>query len=307
MAIAPPAALRLIIGLALVVLLYRWRLIDPAALGGLLLEPRFLGPALAVALATIPLEALRWQILLRAQGLALPYLTTVRVLAASLFFGIFLPGGAGGDLMRGAHLYKAAKGRRAAALSSILADRFIGFVGFLLVGIAAVAARPFVPAIGLAITGAAASVAAAALVAAFCSPAAAAALRRRLPRLAHLIADAEAAARQYARAWRSAALALALSLAIVVLGVTPVVMLAVAMGVPGISPFDYGTAGLYALLANSLPVTPGGLGVGEAGFASAMALLAPNAHAAFGTIFLAYRGIFALATLPGFVAYLAKG
>jgi uncharacterized protein (TIRG00374 family) len=298
---------RIGIGVALIALLYHWRLIDSDALRSLAARPEALALAFAVALAAIPLEALRWRILLRAQGIELAPWPATRLLAASLFFANFLPGAAGGDLMRAAHLYKTAKGKRAAALLSILADRFIGFAAFLLLGVAAVAARPSPPAMSLAIVAVAASVAAALVLLGFGGPSLTAALARRSPRFAHILVETEGAFRQYARAWPSAALALALSIPVVMLAVAPVAILAEAMRVPGVGALDYGTAGLYALLANALPVTPGGLGVGETAFASAVRMLAPQAGpAAFGTIFLAYRGIVILATLPGLFAYLAE-
>jgi uncharacterized membrane protein YbhN (UPF0104 family) len=132
-------------------------------------------------------------------------------------------------------------------------------------------------------------------------------MRERSARLAQIIDDAGAALRQYALDWRSIGFAMLLSIAIVGGAVGPIVLIAKAMPFAGPSAADYGIAGLYALIANSLPVTPGGLGVGEAAFASACIVLAPQAaHAAYGTIFLAFRCVFIISTLPGLVAYLLK-
>jgi glycosyltransferase 2 family protein len=92
---------------------------------------------------------------------------------------------------------------------------------------------------------------------------------------------------------------------IVLFSVAPIVILANAMQPEALSALDYGIAGLYALIANSLPVTPGGLGGCEGAFAEAAAVLAPHAAiAGFGTIFLAYRCVFILSTLPGLAIYL---
>jgi len=137
-------------------------------------------------------------------------------------------------------------------------------------------------------------------------------LHGRSARLAQIVDDTGAALRQYARDWRSTGLAMLLSMVIVGCAVGPIVLIAEAM--PFASPnfvspsaADYGIAGLYALIANSLPVTPGGLGIGEGAFASALVMLAPQAaHAAYGTIFLAFRCVFILSTLPGLVAYLTE-
>lgn len=97
-------------------------------------------------------------------------------------------------------------------------------------------------------------------------------------------------------------------LSVVIMGVAvgPIVLIAEAMAFTGPSPGDYAIAGIYALLANSLPLTPGGLGIGEGAFASACLLLAPQAtRAAYGTIFLAFRCVFILSTLPGLLISLA--
>jgi uncharacterized membrane protein YbhN (UPF0104 family) len=132
-------------------------------------------------------------------------------------------------------------------------------------------------------------------------------LRGRSARLAQIVDDVGAALRQYARDWRSAGLAMLLSVVIVGGTVGPIMLIAEAMPFAGPSAADYGIAGLYAVIANSLPVTPGGLGIGEGAFASACIMLAPQAaHAAYGTIFLAFRCVFMLSTLSGLVAYLAE-
>jgi glycosyltransferase 2 family protein len=61
------------------------------------------------------------------------------------------------------------------------------------------------------------------------------------------------------------------------------------------------------MIANNLPFTPGGLGVGEGAFASAcIALLPTTAGIAYGTIFLILRCVLVTSTVPGLVVYLAN-
>src|SRR6201996_1666489 len=133
---------RIAIGLALLVLLYYWRIIDLPALRVLLLRPDILALALALSLANIPLEGLRWHVLLRAQGLDLRASRTIAILASSVFFANFLPGAAGGDLIRGLYVYKAARGRRTPALLSILIDRLLGLITFVVIGLFALMSQP---------------------------------------------------------------------------------------------------------------------------------------------------------------------
>jgi uncharacterized protein (TIRG00374 family) len=304
-------------GFALLALLYYWRVIDLGALNILLARPDILALALAASLANIPLEALRWHLLLRAQGIDLRLWRTIRVLAVSVFFANFLPGAAGGDLIRGVYVYKAAPGRRAAAMLSIMIDRLIGLVAFVLLGLAAMLTRPIGRGpLEFSVLGLSALFIALLVLLFFYGHVMAQGLQRllrgRSAKLAAIVDDTGAALRQYARDWRSTGLAMLLSVVIVGCAVGPIVLIAGAMPFAGPdfvvpSAADYGIAGLYALIANSLPVTPGGLGIGEGAFASACIMLAPEAtHAAYGTIFLAFRCVFILSTLPGLIAYLTE-
>jgi uncharacterized protein (TIRG00374 family) len=304
-------------GFVLLALLYHWHVIDLGALNILVARPDILAIALAASLANIPLEALRWNILLRAQGIDLRLWRTTRVLATSVFFANFLPGAAGGDLVRGVYIYKAAPGRRAAAMLSILIDRLIGLVAFVLLGLAAMLMRPVGKGpLELSVLALSALFIALLVLLFFYGHVIAQMLQRllhgRSARLAQIVDDTGAALRQYARDWRSTGLAMLLSVAIVGCAVGPIVLIAEAMPFTGPhfgSPTaaDYGIAGLYALIANALPVTPGGLGIGEGAFASAVLMLAPQAaQAAYGTVFLAFRCVFILSTLPGLAAYLTE-
>jgi uncharacterized protein (TIRG00374 family) len=298
-------------GIVLLGALYYWGIIDVTALGDIAARPGVVALAFVGTLVTIPLEALRWQILLRSQGLSLRLGHTTRILATSLFFANFLPGAAGGDLIRGLYIYKAAQGRRTPALLSIFIDRLIGLVAFVFVGLIAVLALPNAGSAELAPAIEVVSILfMAALTALFLFGQPIGKFLRhvlsgRSARLATIVDDLGIALRQYARDWRGTGLAWLLSVAIVILAVAPIVLIAEAMPFGVLSVLDYGIAGLYALIANSLPMTPGGLGVGEAAFASVAVMLDPHAaEAAYGTIFLAFRCVFILSTLPGLVAYL---
>jgi glycosyltransferase 2 family protein len=299
-------------GFVLLALLYYWRVIDLGALNILIARPDILALALAASFANIPLEALRWHILLRTQGIDLRLWRTTRVLATSVFFANFLPGAAGGDLVRGVYVYKAAPGRRAAAMLSILIDRLIGLVAFVLLGLAAMLTRPMGGGpLELSVLALSALFIALLVLLFFYGHVIAQMLQRllhgRSARLAQIVDDTGAALRQYTRDWRSTGLAMLLSMMIVGCAVGPSVLIAQVMPFTGPSAVEYGIAGLYALIANSLPVTPGGLGIGEGAFASAIVMLAPQAaRAAYGTIFLAFRCVFILSTLPGLAAYLTE-
>jgi uncharacterized membrane protein YbhN (UPF0104 family) len=73
------------------------------------------------------------------------------------------------------------------------------------------------------------------------------------------------------------------------------------MGLPVVSLTDLILALAIAQIANLLPLTPGGLGVGEAAFVNVLLLLNSEATASYGTVFFALRLISILAYLPGII------
>ena len=67
---------------------------------------------------------------------------------------------------------------------------------------------------------------------------------------------------------------------------------------------DYMFAVPLTLVANALPLTPNGIGVGEAAFDQICRWLEPSpSGAAYSSIFFAFRAISMLACLPGFISF----
>ena len=95
-------------------------------------------PAVAVSAATVPLMALRWQLLLRAKGLEAPLAWLTRTYFVALFAGQFLPAAIGGDAVRAVEV-----GRRSRnapeAVASVLIDRLVGLISLVVLVMAAVA------------------------------------------------------------------------------------------------------------------------------------------------------------------------
>jgi len=298
-------------GLALLAALFYFRLIDLDELRKALAHPGLLIFAWLLCVLTIPIAALRWHILLRSQGLPLHFWNTTRIVAMGAFFATFLPGSAGGDLVRGVYIYQASHGRRTSALLSIFIDRLVGLTAFVIFGVAATLTRPWqrygvfeysifafalLFAIGIGVLFVFGHRIAQLINRVFAG---------RSHRLAAIVDDAGAALHQYAREWRSVLVCLAISLLIVLIIAVTVVAIAQASEFGGLTPVEYGIAGIYAMIANSLPFTPGGLGIGEGAFASACVALEPAVTGIpYGTIFLVLRCVIVLSTLPGLVVYL---
>jgi glycosyltransferase 2 family protein len=80
------------------------------------------------------LAGVRWQILLRVQGIRLSWRRMYGLLMVGLFFSLFIPGGTGGDLVKGYYLLKEAPvGRKTSAALSVVMDRLLGLLGIALI------------------------------------------------------------------------------------------------------------------------------------------------------------------------------
>jgi glycosyltransferase 2 family protein len=125
----------------------------------------------------------------------------------------------------------------------------------------------------------------------------------RWPRLAGLVGRARNLILLVrTRPWHLLA-AFALSLVIHACVVTSIVMVAAAAGIGELATSDYMFAVPLTLVANAVPLTPNGIGVGEAAFDQICRWLEPvPTGAAYSSIFLAFRAICMLACLPGFAS-----
>jgi hypothetical protein len=74
------------------------------------------------------LATVRWQILLRIQGIRISWLRAGAIVIIGLFFNQFLPGGIGGDAMRLYLIFKQAPRRKIGAALSIAMDRLFGLL-----------------------------------------------------------------------------------------------------------------------------------------------------------------------------------
>jgi glycosyltransferase 2 family protein len=100
------------------------------------------GALLAVVLvvaAVMPIQALRWWLLLRARGIAPAPLQTLRLQLIGCFWNCLFPGLTGGDAVKAWQVAQGS-GRTADAIMSVLVDRIIGLLAlFLLAALAGTA------------------------------------------------------------------------------------------------------------------------------------------------------------------------
>jgi uncharacterized protein (TIRG00374 family) len=77
------------------------------------------------------MATIRWQILLRIQGVSISWLRAGAIVMIGLFFNQFLPGGVGGDAMRLYFIFKQAPGKKIGGTLSVAMDRFLGLLTIL--------------------------------------------------------------------------------------------------------------------------------------------------------------------------------
>ena len=310
-----PVLLKLCLLAAALALLMWFGVVSPAAVLAAFHRPGSALAALGLILVGAQLSVLRWHWLLRWQGSPLRLGQVWQISYISWFLGSFLPGAAGGDALRALYVHRECPGTRVPALLTILLDRLLGLAALLLLALGLAAAMP-AQVLAQPVLAALVGLAAAGLMAMLLSvPLAAwlhgllAPLLARWPRLAALAAALVEAAGEALAGWRSNPSRLVACLGVGLLGhvlvVAAIVLLARGQGVAGLTIGQLGLASTLAVLANHMPLTPGGVGVGEASFAEICRLLAPGgAVAAYGSVIFTFRLVTLLSYLPGAVALL---
>lgn len=137
--------LRVAFGAAALTVLWVSGVLDPHKLGEALhRRPGTLLAAFAAYLVgPVLLSGLRWRLLLRGVGLRLDGARYWRLHFTGVFFNSLLPGGTGGDLVKGYYLFRGqSRTRGGVAVSSMVLDRLTGFLGLLFVGTATTLAFP---------------------------------------------------------------------------------------------------------------------------------------------------------------------
>lgn len=92
--------------------------------------------ALGLYVLAVATNALKWHILLRAQGIPVPLKAVTSYTFVGFFFNNFLPANIGGDVMRGFELARYTE-RSAEAAVSVIIDRIIGLAAFMFTAVVA--------------------------------------------------------------------------------------------------------------------------------------------------------------------------
>ena len=123
---------RLGVGIGLLAYLAESKTIDLHALSRLFTAWPISVVAVALILLDIALMALRLSWLFRPHGLHLPLGTSLQLTLVGCFFATFLPGAAGGDVAKIFYAARENRGRRAEIITVLITDRAIGLFSLLI-------------------------------------------------------------------------------------------------------------------------------------------------------------------------------
>lgn len=263
-------------------------------------SPSALAEALLLYVAGAMLSFQRWQVLLRAVHVDARFWRVQKLGFLGLFFSNIIPGMTGGDLVKAILVARDHPEQRPAAVLSVIVDRAIGLLALALIasGVLLLQRGRFdemarwLNLILLALVAGALVV-----------------LSRRLRRLlrldrllsalpfAEILKKLDRAALLYREARGRVAYSVAVSLAVHAMILTAIGVLGRALGI-GIPFLDFYALAPLTLIAQSLPLTPGGVGVGEAAFVSFFQAAGVAPAAALALSF-SYRAIQLLVSLVG--------
>jgi uncharacterized protein (TIRG00374 family) len=134
---------KIVISLGLIA--YLFTRIDLVKVGDALKSANYLYllPAALLYLAAMSNAGLKWYILLRAQGIRVPFRAVLSYTYVGFFFNNFLPANVGGDVMRGYGLARYTE-QGAEAAVSVVVDRIVGLMAFMSSAVAAALVTEFV-------------------------------------------------------------------------------------------------------------------------------------------------------------------
>jgi uncharacterized protein (TIRG00374 family) len=300
-------------GIVLVVALIQWGHIDFGAVARLVGSPAAVLACAALVFAMIPLGALRWAVILRAFDIPLPFARVFHYFAVGTVLNLFMLGTVGGDSLRTLLAWRTLGRGGAKVAISVAGDRIAGLLALMTLALLALAFnwRWVQSVAALAALGTFLALAYVALIGGIIALAAAPGLVEwmalrlsRWPRLASLVLQVQDVARAVRNRPGALLVVFGLALAIQSLGVLAVLVIAGAIDIGQLTAADYMFAVPITLVANALPLTPNGLGVGEATFDQLCRWLEPvPTGAAYSSIFFAFRAVSMFGMLCGLVSF----
>src|SRR5262245_31447816 len=306
---------KLLISAALVAALFYYDVITLKALATTFRDWPVALSAFAVLLVGYALSALRWYALLHAIGIRIRLRPCAEIFAMGTFANTFLPGGTGGDLVRAVYIARHVQTDRAGGVPSVVADRAMGLLGVLgtavILGLASsehVIESPLTRVLYLLLAAGFAGITLGLVVVLLVLPPA------RVAKISSFIGNRTMIHRLFLRGFQALGpfrntpaavlLSVVLSVLITLTIVVAVILLSRGFRAGGLNALDFANATVFALVANIVPITPGGVGVAEGVFAFlCYAWESTPTTLAYGTIFLGQRLITMVISLVGSIAF----
>lgn len=128
--------LKIVFSLGLILWLVQSGKLNFKALANLL-QPQYLVPALLLIAGNMYLTSERWRILLQTQSHHLNSWKTFKLTMIGIFFNFAVPGGVGGDLVKAFYFSKDHPESKMAAATSVLMDRILGLYAMIVMALLA--------------------------------------------------------------------------------------------------------------------------------------------------------------------------
>jgi uncharacterized protein (TIRG00374 family) len=304
-------AIRAGVGIAAICVLFYFSRIDLKALAVLTNGPAAV-VCIALVFSSLPIAARRWAILLRVLGFDIAFKKLYHVTAITNFLNVFFIGPLGGDLTRTIYIWRIVGHSGAGIASSIVVDRLLGLLAAFCVALLYVIfnwprmnGHPALFSLAISIVlGFSGLVAGAATI--LIAPAFIKRCQKHLlrwPRIESLFAWMHDTVHMIRHRPMELLYAQALALLSQATTVGAVVVVGKALGADALGLADYMLAVPVTVVANTLPITPNGLGIGEAAFDQVCRWLAnPARDVAYSNIFFAFRILGLVASLSGLVS-----
>ncbi len=136
--------LKILIAAGLIIFLFTSGRLDFAVILNSYEYPIYLFSGVLCYTLALVTPIFRWWILARVQRLPLGAFDALRLTMIGYFFNLFVPGGSGGDVIRAAYVIRDCQERRAQALTIAFVDRGLGLHALLLLGVSILFIQPMV-------------------------------------------------------------------------------------------------------------------------------------------------------------------
>ncbi len=294
-------SLKMIMTVCIFALMYHYSQLQFSLIYNLLHYPVHISAVIFICLVMIVFHAMRWYLLNAAQQINLSLRDTLLPTYIAIAYNSVLPGSVGGDFYRLYFVLKKFPEQKSQAVLAIFVDRISGLLGVFAALI--LSATFYISTIKsntslyklylLSMSVCFISIALFMLVNWFLS-------EKLLARItfSHRLHAVMTAWLNYRNSKRVIAESILLSIGTQILLLIVIYILSVAMGLPILSAGIYLIASIMAQIANLIPATPGGIGIGEAAFGNVISMLSPGV-APYATVMFALRMLSTLSYLPG--------